>query len=276
VLVALRRGSATPIDIVPKFDWGTISFWSAIVYGMSGLEMAGLMAGEIHDPGRTLPRAGWIASGFAVVFYVSTTVAMLVMLRPGVISELNGFAEVGQAAGTVLGTQWISPLLALIVLACGVGQFGGIGTSISRLPFAAGADHLLPKAFARVHPRWGTPHISIIALGLVATFLLAVYQLGDTMRAAYDEMVSLMVITGFLPYLYIFGSAWKAGKRWSAISGLSVTALTLVCAVVPSSEIANVWLFEGKLAAGTVAVIVTAWLVYRRHAALPGKAAISR
>jgi hypothetical protein len=99
----------------------------------------------------------------------------------------------------------------------------------------------------------------------VATFLLAVYQLGDTMRVAYDELVSLMVITGFLPYLFIFGSAWKAGKRLSAVSGGAITALALFCSVVPPAEITNVWLFEGKLAAGTLAVVVSAWLAYRRR-----------
>jgi hypothetical protein len=50
----------------------------------------------------------------------------------------------------------------------------------------------------------------------------------------------------------------------SAISGGAVTAIAILCAIVPSAEISNVWLFEGKLAAGTLAVIATAWLVYRR------------
>ena len=83
---------------------------------------------------------------------------------------------------------------------------------MSRLPFAAGADRLLPAAFARLHPRWHTPHVSILTLGVVASFLLIAVQLGDTLRAAYDVLVSLMIITGFIPYLYIFGSSWKAGK----------------------------------------------------------------
>ncbi len=268
VLVGMRRGSATHFDILPKWDWGTVSFWATIAYGMSGLEMAGLMAGEIHNPDRTLPRAGWIASGFATLFYTSSTAAMLVLLPQEKINEISGLGDVGLAAGAVLGARWLGPLLALIVLASGVGQIGGIGTSISRLPFAVGADRLLPKAFARIHPRWGTPHVSILALGVVASFLLAAYQLGDTMRAAYDELVSLMVITGFIPYLYIFGSAWKAGKRLCAFSGLAITVMALVCAVVPTAEISNVWLFEGKLALGTAAVIASAWVVYRKHASV--------
>ena len=264
-MVGMRRGSATPIHILPKWSWGTVYFWAAIAYAMSGMENPGMMAGETRDPERTMRRAGWISSGFAAAFYVSATVAFLVVLSPEQISELNGFAEIGDSAGLLLGAAWLSPLIALLVLASGVGFVGGIGTATSRMPFAAGVDHLLPAAFGKVHPRWGTPYISILALGLTATFLLVVYQLGDSMRVAYDELVSLMVITGFLPYLYIFGSAWKAGKRLSAASGGAMTALALFCSVVPPAEIGNVWLFEGKLAAGTLAVVVSAWLVYRRR-----------
>jgi amino acid transporter len=264
-MVWTRRGSATPIHILPKWNWGTVNFWAAIAYATSGMEAPGMMAGEIREPERMMRRAGWIATGFATIFYVSATVAFLVVLPPVNISELNGFAEMGNSAGLLLGATWLSPLIALLVLASGVGFVGGLGTATSRLPFAAGVDRLLPAAFGRVHPRWGTPYVSILALGLVATFLLVIYQLGDTIRVAYDELVSMMVITGFLPYLYIFGSAWKAGKRLSAASGGAITALALLCSVVPPAEIRNTWLFEGKLAAGTLAVVVSAWLVYYRR-----------
>jgi amino acid transporter len=159
---------------------------------------------------------------------------------------------------------WISPLIALLVFASGVGFIGGTGTATSRLPFVAGVDGLLPKAFGKVHPRWGTPWVATLALAVASTILLVMYQLGDSMRAAFDELVSMMVITGFIPYLYIFGSAWKAGKRLSAISGTAIMVIALLCSVVPPTEITNVWLYEGKILAGTVAVLGSAWLVYRR------------
>jgi amino acid transporter len=267
-MVWMRRGSATPMHIIPKWSWGTVNFWAAIAYATSGMECPGMMAGEIRDPERTMRQAGWIATGLATAFYVSATVAFLVVLSPEHISELNGFAEVGDSAGMLLGARWLSPLIALLVVASGVGFIGGLGTATSRLPFAAGVDRLLPAAFGKVHPRWGTPYVSILLLGVVATLLLGAYQLGDTLRAAYDEMVSLMVITGFLPYLYIFASAWKAGKRLSALSGGAITVLAMLCAVVPPAEITNVGLFEGKLGAGTLAVVGSAWVIYRRRSQL--------
>jgi len=267
-MVWSKRGSATAIHIAPVWSWDTVSFWSTIAYAMSGLELAGLMGGEIRDPERTLPRAGWIASAFTTVFYVSTTVALLVVLRPESVNEMNGLAQTGEAAARALGAAWLPPVIAVLVMATAVGQFGGLGTAVSRLPFAVGVDHLLPAAFARVHPRWGTPHISILVFGGVASFLLIAIQLGDTLRAAYQTLVSLMVVTGFLPFLYIFGSAWRAGKRWSALSGWGITILAIVCSVAPTAEVNDVWLFETKIAVGTLAVIGTGWILYRRNARL--------
>ena len=77
---------------------------------------------------------------------------------------------------------------------------------------------------------------------------------GDTLRAAYQALVSLMVVNGFLPFLYIFGSAWKAGKRWSALSGWGITLLAILCSAVPAAEVTNVWLFEMKIAVGTLLI----------------------
>jgi amino acid transporter len=189
-----RRGIATPMHILPTWDWRTVSLWAAIAYATSGMEGPGMMAGEIRDPERTMRRAGWAATGFSVIYYATVTVAILAILPPEKISEMNGFAETAESAALLLGVKWLPPLLALLVLASGVGLIGGFGASTSRMPFVAGVDRLLPKAFGKIHPRWGTPHISILALGSVSTLLLITYQLGDTMRVAFDELVSLMVI----------------------------------------------------------------------------------
>jgi amino acid transporter len=264
VLIWRRHGSATTFHLLPAFSWETVSFWSTIAYAMTGLEMVGLMGSEIRDPQRNMARAAGISSVFTTVFYVGTTMALLLVLRPGDISELNGLAQVGSAAGHALGISWLSNAIVLLVLATAIGQFGGLGSSVSRMPFAAGVDHLLPAAFAKIHPRWNTPYVSILTFGALASGLLIALQFGDTLRAAYQALVSLMVITGFLPYLYMFGSAWKAGKRWSASSGIGMTLLAILCSVVPTAEIHNVWLFELKLAAGTLAVVASGWVIYRR------------
>ena len=106
-LVWHRQGSATKFQLLPDFNWDTVSFWATIAYAMTGLEMLGLMGGEILDPKRNMPRAAWISSVFTTLFYIGATMALLVLLRPGRISELNGLAQAGSAAGQVLGAAWL-------------------------------------------------------------------------------------------------------------------------------------------------------------------------
>ncbi len=267
VITYHRHGSATAIhaaQLVPQANWSTLSFWASICYAVSGFEVAGMMGGEIRDPARTMPRAAWLSSAFIATFYIASTIALLVVLPSTQINELSGVPQAGVRAAQILGAAWLPFVLVVLIMAAAIGQFGGQGSATARMPFAAGVDHLLPPIFGRLHPRFKTPYAGILAMGIVSTVLLIASQLGDTMLAGYDTLVSLMVIAGFLPYFYIFLSAWKAGKLISASSGGIVTAIAIACAVVPTSDIHNIWLFELKIILGTAAIIASAWLVYAR------------
>jgi amino acid transporter len=262
-VVALRHGSATPITpkaLWPVWNWDTMNSMAAIAFGMSGMENAGMMAAEIRDPLRTMPRAAAIASTFVALFYIASTLSLLVMMAPQNISEMNGVAQVTATAAF----PWLGSLVVLFIVINVVGSFGGLGTAVSRMPFAAGVDHLLPAAFAKIHPRWHTPHVAILSLGAVATILLIACQAGETVRTAYRTIVDLTVIVGFLPYLYVFASAWIARKRISALSGSALTLLAIACSIIPPPEVKKFWLFEFKLALGTFAAIASGWLLYRR------------
>lgn len=266
--IGIRHGSATPINLKsawPVWNWDTMNSWSAIAYGMTGMEAAGMMAAEIRDPGRAIPRAASIATVFVTIFYIASTIAVLVLMAPQKINEINGLAQVGAVAGSELGLPWLAPAVVLLIVLMVVGSFGGLGSSVSRMPFAAGVDHLLPAAFAKIHPRWNTPHVAIFSLGAVATLLLIACQAGDTVRTAYRTIVDLTVIVGFLPYLYMFASAWKARKWFSAIAGSAVSLLAIACSIVPPPEVTKIALFEAKLAIGTAAAIASGWLLYRRN-----------
>jgi len=259
-----HSGSATEFHVLPDMNWGTVNFWASIAYGVTGFEVMGMMGGEMRNPARDIQTAAWYSSIFVTLFYAGTTAALLVMLRPEKISELNGLAQASAAAGLALGAGWLAPAVAALVVGAAIGQFGGLGASVARMPFAAGVDNLLPAAFGKAHPRWATPHIAMIIFGVLASGLLILIQLGDTARVAYETLVSLMVIVGFLPFVYVFRSAWIAGKRLSALSGWAVTLLAIVCSVIPPAG-TKVWLFEGKLAVGTVAVIASAFWIYQRR-----------
>ncbi len=98
-----------------------------------------------------------------------------------------------------------------------------------------------------LHPKYKTPHISILFLGLGAAVLLVISQLGETFRGAYQVTVDMTVISLFIPFLYIFGAAWKFGQKLAAFSGLCVSVLAIGFSFLPTADVRSVWSFELKL-----------------------------
>jgi len=60
----------------------------------------------------------------------------------------------------------------LLIGVASIGMCGAWLTGAARLPFVAGIDRYLPPAFGRLHPKWDTPHISILSLSIPAALLL--------------------------------------------------------------------------------------------------------
>lgn len=257
-----RQGSATPMKLAPEWNWSTVNFWSQIAYALTGLELAPMLGSEIRDAKDVLPRSAWISAFATAGYYAAATAALLVLLPPDRIDPLHGLADGGRAAGTALSMHWLGPLAAIMILAGAVGQFGALGAAAARLPFVVGADRYFPPIFARLHPRWGTPYWSVLLIGGLSSLFLVLMQVGETLRAAYQLLVDLMVLTTFVPFGFIFLSAWKCGTRVSAVLGLAVSALAMVCSLVPTADAKNVWLFEAKLLGGAALLTASAWVLF--------------
>jgi amino acid transporter len=250
-------GSATPLyNLVPRLDWEKLNFWSQIALGLTGLELGAIMAGEIRDPRRTIPRAAWM-SGLAIcAFYVGGTLALLVLVPSGRVDIMSGLMQAAQAAGTRLGWPGFPLLIALLILATAVGAFGSWLGGVARLPFVIGIDRYLPPAFARLHPRWRTPYVALLAEATFTSVAIVLMMAGESLRGGYQILVDLTTVTTLFPFVYIFAAGWKSGWRVSAASGLSVTALALVVAFIPPEGAS--WLYEIKMIGGCAAVVVAA------------------
>jgi glutamate:GABA antiporter len=268
ILIAWRIGPATHFHLMPALNFNSLNFWSQIAFAFVGLEVAPILGGEIFDPDRAIPRAAWISGIGCTGFYMAGTAAMLLLLPPEKISTLTGLAQAGEVAGTRFGASWLSPCFAALITISVIGQLTAFVAGNTRLPFALGLDRYLPAAFAKLHPRWHTPHVSILAQGILSTLLLLFMQLGETLRAAYQILVDLTVIATFLPFVYIFASGFKFGQRWAGALGALVTILAIILSAVPPPGVASVWVFELKVVGGTALLALAARPIFARSVAL--------
>jgi glutamate:GABA antiporter len=265
--VGLRYGVATRFELLPKVNLSTVNFWSQIAFAFVGLELAPIVSGEIRNPARDLPRAAVISGILSAVLYIGVTAALLVLLKPEQISPMTGLTQAGAAAGQKFGAPIISILLATLIGIALIGQLDTWIAGNTRLPYAVGLDHYLPPAFSRIHPRWGTPYVSLLVQAVVATLFLLMAQLGETVRAAYQIMVDMTVIVTFIPFIYIYASGFRFASRIAAVSGMAVTLIAIVFAAIPPPEASSTAIFETKVVGGSVFFGLLGWIVFQRYQA---------
>jgi amino acid transporter len=277
-----RLGSATEFtgtSLVPSTQLKDIVFWSTIAFSLSGVESASMMGEEIRDARRNIPRALLIAGPVITCMYILATVSVLVALPRGVVLDMQGIMQAITKAGDRLGFGGVASVTAVLITISGIGQAGAWFAACGRLPFVAGVDRRLPAAFARLHPRWGTPHVALLVYASVAAAFIFLSQVGTSVQGAYDVLVSMTIIAYFIPYLFMFATMIKVqrepvgpdvirvpgGKRIALLAatvGLTTTTLAIGLSVLPSQGEANPTLAVLKIVGLTLLLIAVGAALY--------------
>jgi glutamate:GABA antiporter len=285
-----RFGPATsfrPQAFKPTLTVANFGIWATMLSAFSGAEAASFMGSEIKRPRRDIPRALLIAGFLVVAGYVLGTVAILVIVPREQLNSLQGLMQAISGSAERVGWRGLGPAVALLICVANLGAVGAYLAAVARIPFVVGIDRYLPSAFARVHPRWGTPHVALIAQGLCTVLFVVMGQAGSSIRGAYQIMISTTVIATFLPYLFMFAALIRlqrepaepgvvripGGKR-SAFAvgaiGFIATVLVIMGSVIPDASEPNKLLAVAKvvgLSALLVGVGAGLYWVGKRRAA---------
>jgi amino acid transporter len=209
LLAWVRLGPATEFSrasLTPGLGIRNLIFWSTIAFALTGFESASFMGEEIKDSRRTIPRAIFISLPLITLTYVLGTICVLVALPPERLSGLQGPIDAIDAAATRLGLDSLTPVAAFLITLSALGSVGAWLASVARLPFVAGLDHYLPESFGRLHPKWRTPHVALLTLTATIVVCIVLSQAGQTVKGAYDILVSMTVICTLIPFLLLFAS----------------------------------------------------------------------
>jgi len=125
------------------------------------------------------------------------------------VSALYGVMQAVTGASNRLGIAWLIPIAALCVTITCLSSVSAWLGACARIPFAAGIDNFLPKSFAYLHPRYGSPVVAIVIQAVIAGAIAFLGQAGTSVKGAYDVLVDMMVITVLIPFLALFGAAIK-------------------------------------------------------------------
>src|SRR5437763_1889101 len=210
-----------PSVLVNQVHLGVAPSYKELIFALSismiaytGIETVSNMAEEARDPGRDVPRTvNYVLLAVLGIFAgisIISIVALPVTHQGGHYSTLLGtkyqndpvlgiISALGLSPGlTTIFRYYVGILAAtILIIATNAGMIG-----ISRLSWSLAEHRQLPRVFARVHPRYGTPWFTIVFYAILATLLLIPGQ------------------TDFLGNLYSFGAMLSFTTAHAAIVAL--------------------------------------------------------
>jgi glutamate:GABA antiporter len=254
-----RFGSATSFTLhsmTPGTHTNDLIVWSLLTFALTGCEAASFMGEEIKNARRTIPRALFTAGVTVTLCYILGTFCVLLALPASEGSSLQGLMQAVSATAYRIGFQGIIPLTALLIALSNLGAAGAFLAAMARLPFVAGLDRFLPPIFGVLHPRWRTPWFALLTQFFFGLVFLVLGGAGTSVKGAYDVLVSMSVITYFIPFLYLYASMFKLQRepvgagvirvpggrpvaRVLAAVGFMTTLLTIVLSCIPQPDEPN-------------------------------------
>ncbi len=287
VILMLKSGPAQPISLkafIPDLkDFSVLPFFAAIAFSFGGFELASVMSEEIKEPEKNINKAIWISGIFITLFYLMGTFALLVSIPSGEVNIVDGIAQAFYLIDDSLGWPVIGPSGALLVTLGTIGLFGAWLSGSARLPFVIGLDNYLPPLLGELHPKYKSPHVSLILQGILISALFIISIAGSQIKEAYSVLYDMSVVLYFIPFLYLFASfLWHNRKKeyssksqksikisktrvWiCACLGFSVIFLSIIMAFMPSGAIVDRTTFYFKIIGGTLLLNGIGLLFYYR------------
>ena len=265
--VALLRGEPvrwTPFTLaMPAADMRTLALFGQMLFGaLCGLEYVAIMAGESRQPARSIGRSVWIASPVICAMFILGTGSVVALVPQG---QIDFIAPIPQTMRVALGNAGWGNVLAMIAIVLVevrlLGAASLLFTGATRLPMAAGWDHLVPAWFTRMHAQWGTPANSIVFAGGAVLALIVFAMVGVHSQETYQVLTGASLTHYEVAYLAMFAvplagrAALRKGMpRWlkaTSAVGFAATCFALLISAYPFVSVVNAKAYAAKIV-GTI------------------------
>jgi APA family basic amino acid/polyamine antiporter len=165
-----QPGNFTPL--APAGSMGILSGAALIFFAYTGFARVTIMAEEVKDPEKNIPRSIYLALGISTVIY------LLVSIVAVGLSGAPALAHSGSPLADAVGSTGSSGAVLVISLGAMIATASVLLTTImgiSRIVFSMARSQDLPSLFEQIHPRFSTPHYAIVITGacMIAALLLA-------------------------------------------------------------------------------------------------------
>ena len=174
-----------------SFGWsGVLRGAGVIFFAFIGFDVVSTAAQEARNPQRDMPIGILGSLAACTIIFILMTGVLTGMMKYTELAVPDPIAVAVNAAGP--GIAWLRPFIK-------IGAIAGLTSVVlvllmaqPRVFFSMARDGLLPKEFARVHPRFKTPYIPTILTGCIAAIVSGLFPIN-----ILGELVSIGTLLAF-------------------------------------------------------------------------------
>ena len=246
--VAQRPGA---LPLLPALGTAVVGAF----FSFGGWWDAAKIAGEVRDPGRTLPRA--LALGVIAVTAVYVVIsAVFIYLVP--IEKVGSDSTFVAQAGEVLFGRAGGLIFAAIVVLCVLGSLAAFMISAPRLYYAMAGDGLFLKSVAQAHPRFGTPARAIMVQAVIACVLVAIGSFEQIIAYFFFVVVFFLGLT--VTGLFIFRRRPPQSENLILTPGYPITPVVFL--ILIATMLVLLAMRSPREASIGCIVVLAGWPVY--------------
>jgi amino acid transporter len=217
----------------------------ALIFAFGGFENASVPSEEVKNPTHNLPIALLISISVTTVVYI-----LIQMVALGTLPELASDKTPLASASRVFLGEGGAAMMALAGILSTTGSTSAVMLVGPRILYAFGEGGQLPRILARVHPRYRTPHVSVVLFALVTW--------GIALFGSFGQLVAVSAMAR----LIFSATTCLAVPVLRRKRALEASRFTIPCGVlIPGLAAAiSIWLLSGitnaQAVAGVVALLI--------------------
>jgi APA family basic amino acid/polyamine antiporter len=211
IVLTFVAGHSAPAAFKPllpaQFSFSLLSAFGvamvAALWAYDGWNNTTYVAAEVRQPQRNIPRALFFGTSLVVIIYLAANIAYAYVLP---ISTIAGSQLVAaDAIQTFLGPIG-GALISAAVMISTFGTVNGMILSGPRVTYAMAQDKIFFKGMGTVHPRFRTPHISVVVQGIWSALL--------TLSGRFDQLFTYVVFAAWIFYAMTTSGVLMLRKKW--------------------------------------------------------------
>ena len=157
-----------------SFGWSGILRGAGIIFfAYIGFDAVSTASQEAKNPGRDIPIGILVSLAICTVIYIAVGLVMTGLVPYTKLNVASPIAVAVQATGL----SWLPPIINIGAI-CGLSSVILVNMlAQSRIFYSMSRDGLLPPLFAKLHPRYRTPHVTTIITGILVAIASGLFPI---------------------------------------------------------------------------------------------------